>query len=121
MTSRSLRPLPPRMCTTMRWPSMSLIFRWVNSEFRAPGVEGHEQDALRRSACRVDELCDFFPAKNRRQAMGLFRIGSIGKTPGPAERLDVEKTQCCQMSRYRARRFSFPKQLRLIFANVSRA
>jgi hypothetical protein len=53
--------------------------------------------------------------------MGLFRIRSIGKAPGSAERLNVEKPQCCQMSPYRAGRFSFPKQLRLIFANVSRA
>ena len=69
----------------------------------------------------MDELRDFFPAKNRRQAMGLFRIRSIGKAPGSAERLNVEKPQCCQMSPYRAGRFSCPKQLRLIFANVSRA
>jgi hypothetical protein len=36
----------------------------------------------------MDELRDFFLAKNRRQAMGLFRIGSIGNAPGPAERLE---------------------------------
>ena len=69
----------------------------------------------------MDELRDLFPAKNRWQAMYLFRIGSIRNAPGSAERLDVEKTQCCQTLRYRARRFSFTKQLRLIFANVSRA
>ena len=69
----------------------------------------------------MDELRDFFPAKNRRQAMCLFRIGSIGKVPGSAQRLGVEKAQCCQTLRYRARRFSFPKQLRLIFADMSRA
>ena len=69
----------------------------------------------------MDELPDFIPAQNRRQRMGPFRIGSVGKTPGSAERLDVEKPQCCQTLRYRTRRFSFPKQLRLIFANVSRA
>ncbi len=69
----------------------------------------------------MEELRDFFPTKNRRQAMCLFWIGSVGQAPGSAQRLDVEKTQCCQTLRYRARRFSFPKQLRLIFANVSRA
>jgi hypothetical protein len=31
-----LRPFPPRMCTTMRWLSMSVTFEWVNSAFRAP-------------------------------------------------------------------------------------
>ena len=87
----------------------------------AGGVEGHQQDAFTRSARCMDELRNFFAAKNRRQAMGLFRVGSIGNAPGPAERLDVKKPQGCQMSPYRSRRFSFPKQLRLIFANVSRA
>jgi len=91
-------------------------------QLRAPSagrVETHEQDARARKARRMDELRDFFPAKNRRQAMGLFRIRSIGNAPGSAQRLDVEKTQCCQTLPYRARRFSFPKQLRLIFANMS--
>jgi len=68
----------------------------------------------------MEELCDFFPAQNRRQRTGPFRIGSVGKVPGSAQRLDVKESQCCQTLRYRARRFSFPKQLRLIFANVSR-
>src|SRR5256884_3282549 len=60
-------------------------------------------------------------AQNRQQRTGLSRIGSVGKAPGSAQRLDVEKTQCCQTLPYRDRRFSFPKQLRLIFATVSRA
>src|SRR5207253_11370539 len=34
--NRSLRPFPPLMCTTMRWLSMSVAFRWVNSAFLAP-------------------------------------------------------------------------------------
>src|SRR5262244_2408000 len=53
--------------------------------------------------------------------MCLFRIGSIATAPGLLERLDVEKTQRGQTLRYRARRLSFPEQLRLIFTNVSRA
>jgi len=28
----------------------------------------------------MEDLRDFFPAKNRGQAMGLFRIGSLGDT-----------------------------------------
>jgi hypothetical protein len=93
-------------------------------QLRAPGagsVEAHKQNALAGSACRMDELRDFFLAKNRGEAMCPFRIGSIGNAPGSAKRLNVGKTQCCQTLRYRARRFSFPEQLRLIFANVSRA
>ena len=59
----------------------------------AGGVEGDEQDAFTRSARRMDELRDFFPAKNRRESMGLFRIGSFGNAPGFVKRLDVEKMQ----------------------------
>src|SRR6516164_11497594 len=88
----------------------------------AGGVEGHEQDALARSARRVDELRDFFPAKNRRQATRLFRIGSVGDAPGSAERLDVEEAQSRQVSPYGIRRqLALLEQLGLIFANVSRA
>src|SRR6516164_2742629 len=88
----------------------------------AGGVEGHEQDALARSARRVDELRDFFPAKNRRQATRLFRIGSVGDAPGSAERLDVEEAQSRPVSPYGIRRqLALLEQLGLIFANVSRA
>lgn len=59
----------------------------------AGGVEDHEQDALVRSARCMEELCDFFPAENRRQVTGLFRIGRLGKTPRSAKCLDVEKAQ----------------------------
>ena len=59
----------------------------------AAGVEGHEQDAFARGARRMEELRDFFPAQNRRQATGLFRIGSFGKAPGSAKSLDVEEAQ----------------------------
>ena len=57
----------------------------------ASGVEGHEQDALARSARRVEELRDFFPAKNCGQPMGLSRIGSVGDTPTFFERLNVKE------------------------------
>ena len=70
----------------------------------------------------MDELCDFFPAQNRRQRTGLFRIGSVGKAPGSAQRLDVEKAQRCQVLSYGIRRqLAFLKQFRLIFTDVSRA
>jgi len=38
----------------------------------------------------MEELCDFFPAQNRRQRTGPFRIGSVSKAPGSAQRLDVK-------------------------------
>jgi hypothetical protein len=55
------------------------------------GIEAHEQHALARSARRLEELRDFFLAKNRGQAMGLFRIGSVGDTPTFFERLKVKE------------------------------
>ncbi len=57
----------------------------------AAGVEGHEHDALARGACRMEELRNLFPAQNRRQATGLFRIGSFRKAPGFAKSLNVEE------------------------------
>ena len=48
----------------------------------------------------MEELRDFFAAKNRRQVTGLFRIGSFGKAPGSAERLDVKKAQSGQVLSY---------------------
>ena len=70
----------------------------------------------------MEELRDFFPAQNRRERTGLFRIGSVGKAPGSAQRLDVEKAQRCQVLSYGVRRqLAFLKQFRLIFTDVSRA
>ncbi len=66
----------------------------------AAGVEGHEQDALARSARRMEELRNLFPAQNRRQVTGLFRIGSVGKAPGFAKSLDVEEAQSGQVLSY---------------------
>jgi hypothetical protein len=57
----------------------------------AGGVEGHEQDALTRSARRMDELRDFFPAKDHRQTTRPFPIGSLLKASSSPECLDVEK------------------------------
>ncbi len=87
----------------------------------AGGVESHEQDALVRSARCMEQLCDFFPAKNRWESTRFFRIGSVGKAPGSAERLDVEKAQRRQVLPYGIRRqLALLEQLGLIFANVSR-
>ena len=46
----------------------------------------------------MEELRDFFAAKNRRQVTCLFRIGSFGNAPGSAKRLDAKKrsaARCC--------------------------
>jgi hypothetical protein len=48
----------------------------------------------------MEELRDFFPAKNRRQATGLFRIGSFRNAPGFAKSPDVEEAQRRQVLSY---------------------
>src|SRR5437667_12723061 len=62
----------------------------------AGGVERHEQDALARSARRMEELRDFFLAKNRRQVTCPFRIRSLGDAPTLFKRLNVKKRYGCQ-------------------------
>jgi hypothetical protein len=63
------------------------------STAQAGSVEGHEQSAMEGSASGIDKACDFFLTKNRGEVTVLFRIGSLGDTPGFLERLDVEKAQ----------------------------
>jgi hypothetical protein len=63
------------------------------------GVEGHQQGALEGSAGRPNELSNFFLAEDRWQAMGRFRIGSVGDAPGSLERLTVKEPQGCQTDR----------------------
>src|SRR6266436_5009892 len=77
---------------------------------------------MERSARGIDESCDFFLAEDRWEAMGLFRIGSLGDAPGLLESFDVEEPQRRQAVRNCTRRqLPLLKQLGLIFANVSRA
>jgi len=46
------------------------------------GVERHQQNVMEGSARSLDQSCDFFLAEDRWQAMGPFRIGSVGDAPG---------------------------------------
>ena len=63
------------------------------------GVERHQQGAMEGSAGRLNELSNFFLAEDRWQAMGPFRIGSVGDAPGSLERLTVKEPQGCQTDR----------------------
>src|SRR5271169_1893570 len=45
---------------------------------RAGGVERHQNRPMERRAGRIDKLSDFFLAEDRRQAMVLFWIRSVG-------------------------------------------
>src|SRR6266567_771294 len=77
---------------------------------------------MERSARGIDESRDFFLAEDRWEAVGLFRIGSLGDAPGLLESFDVEEAQRRQAVRNCTRRqLPLLKQLGLIFANVSRA
>src|SRR6266853_2196103 len=77
---------------------------------------------MERSASSIDESRDFFLAEDRWEAVGLFRIGSLGDAPGLLESFDVEEPQRRQAVRNCTRRqLPLLKQLGLIFANVSRA
>src|SRR5437660_1640973 len=85
----------------------------------AGGVEGHEQDAFTRSARGTDELCDFFPAQDRWNVLGFFRIGGLGCAPALLESLGIEEPQSRKIYGNGAwRQLSFLEQFRLVFANL---
>src|SRR5205807_8925283 len=59
-------------------------------QFRASysgGVDRHQQGAMEGSAGGLNELSNFFLAEDRWQAMGPFRIASVGDDPGSLEHL----------------------------------
>ena len=89
---------------------------------RTGAVQGHQNGAIERSRCSIDELCNFFLTENSGQAIALLGVGSIGNAPGPLERLDVEEAQGAEMVGYRAgSQFAHGEELRLVLANMSRS
>src|SRR5882724_5421534 len=77
---------------------------------------------MESSARGIDESRGFFLAEDRWEAVGLFRIESLGDAPGFLESFDVEEPERCQAVRNCTRQqLPLLKQLGLIFANVSRA
>ena len=85
-------------------PSAVNVADLQTSQFCVPNsgrVESHEYGAVKRSGSGVDELCDFFLAENRGQAVRLLGIRSVGNAPPSLERLNVEKPQGTQMVRHR--------------------
>src|SRR5215467_6797596 len=63
------------------------------STTQSSGIEHHQQGAMEGSARGIDQSRHFLLAEDRWQVKRLFRIRSIGATPGLLECLDVEKTQ----------------------------
>ncbi len=73
-------------------PSAVNVADLQTSQLRVPNsgrVEGHEYGAVKRSGSGVDELCYFFLAENRGQAVCLLGIRSVGNAPRFLERLNV--------------------------------
>jgi len=67
---------------TIRWLSISLIFRCATSARRAPGgVEGHQQDAMKGQLRRVDQTCYFFRTEYLRQVQNFLRVWRFGNAP----------------------------------------
>ena len=109
------------MCTIMR--RLSMTFRRVSSVRRTPGtVEGHQNGAIERSRCGIDELCELFLAENSGQAIALLGIGSSGDAPRPLERLDVEEAEGAEMIGHRTgSQFVHGEELGLVLADVLRS
>jgi hypothetical protein len=57
----------------------------------ARSVEGHQQDAMKRALCRVDQPCDFFLAEYLGQVQNLLRIRCLGHAPAPLQHLNIEE------------------------------
>ena len=60
------------------------------SQLRIPNsgrVKSHEYGAVKRSGSGIDELCYFFLAENRGQAVRLLGIRSVGNAPRSHKRL----------------------------------
>src|SRR5512146_6425 len=88
---------------------------------RTGAVQGHQNGAIERSRCSIDELCYFSLTENSGQAIALLGIGSVGDAPGPLERLDVEEAQSAEMVGHRTgSQFADGKELRLVFPDVPR-
>jgi hypothetical protein len=54
---------------------------------------------MERRVSGIDKLLNLFLAEDRREVMGLLRIGSFGDAPSLLEPLDVEEPQSCQTTR----------------------
>ena len=89
---------------------------------RTGAVEGHQNGAIERSRCSIDELCYFFLTENSGQAIALLGIRSVGNAPGPLERLDIEEAQGAEMVGYRTgSQFAHGEELRLVLTDVLRS
>jgi hypothetical protein len=68
----------------------------------ARAVRGHEQRAMERGVCSVDEAGDFFDAQDQRQAVFSFRIRRVFHAPRFTKDFDVKETQSRDLLRHAA-------------------
>src|SRR5215470_2647930 len=94
MTSRSWRPFPPRMWMTMRRLSISGICKLSQFGTPCPGaIERHQDNAMKPSRGRVDEVGHFFWAQDAGQVSRLLRIRCLGHAPGFLEGPSEKETE----------------------------
>src|ERR1700688_4955323 len=85
----------------------------------ARGIERHQQDAMKRKLCSVDQTRYFFLAEYLGQVQNLLRIRRFGNAPAALQHLDIEKAQGCQALGYGVGGQLPPSEQRgLILANV---
>src|SRR5882672_9292635 len=59
----------------------------------AGGIKCHEQDAMKRHLCGIDQTCDLLRAEYLRQVQHLLWIRCLGYTPASLQDLDIEEPQ----------------------------
>src|ERR1700687_3973783 len=57
------------------------------------GIQRHQQDAVKRHLCRIDQTCDLLWADYLREGPHLPRIRCLGNAPALLQDLDIEETQ----------------------------
>jgi hypothetical protein len=86
------------------------------------GIQRHEQDALKRGLCRIDQACNFSLGKDLGEVQHLLRVRRLCGNPATLEHLDVKKSQRCQPLRDRVRRkLPGAENRRLVLADMLQA
>jgi hypothetical protein len=82
------------MWTTIRWLSISSIFRFAQlGPSHTGGIQRHQDRAVKRDQRRFDQARHFFLTEDYGQVKPLLRIGSFFHAPRLLECLDEEETQ----------------------------
>lgn len=60
---------------------------------RAGGIESHQQNAMKRRLCRIDQSSNLLLAEDLRKPQHLLRIRCLGDAPASLQHLDVEEAK----------------------------